>query len=98
MKVVINKCYGSFRIPAGFCSLYPKLNLNTYDYISRTDTRLIDYLIKNPDINDYRSNTAVSTKLKIVDVPDNATDWDILEHDGMEQVVAVINGKIRYIF
>ena len=29
-------------------------------------------------------------------IPDDATDWDIMEYDGKEWVVYVLNGKLNY--
>lgn len=86
MKVVVNRCFGGFSLPDTFCKKY---NCSRYDNIDRTDPRLIRFVEKNPD--QARFNCA---NLKIVEIPDYATDWQISEHDGMEHIITVINGKI----
>ena len=35
--------------------------------------------------------------LKVVEIPDDATDWELKEFDGMEQIIAVVNGKLVHI-
>jgi hypothetical protein len=34
--------------------------------------------------------------LVVVEIPDNATDWNIEEYDGLETVIYVLNGRICY--
>ena len=36
--------------------------------------------------------------IKVVEIPDDSTDWDIIEYDGSEYVIYVKNGKIEKIF
>ena len=89
MKVVINTSWGGFKIPE---EVAEKLGcdrwgyLSNYEAISRSDERLVEALSNYPNITE--------TALDIVEIPDNATDWRIEEYDGMENVIAVIDGKI----
>ena len=88
MKVVVNHCYGGFSLPDDFCKKY---NLERYTNIDRTDPRLIEYVEKHPE---QRFNFS---KLAVVEVPDEATDWEINDYDGSENIIAVIDGKIVWL-
>ena len=37
-----------------------------------------------------------SAKLKVIEIPDNATDWDVEDYDGIERIVYVVDGKLNY--
>lgn len=89
MKVVINSCFGGFSLPDAFCKKY---HCSTYGDIDRTDPRLIQFVEENPDRT--RFNCA---SLRIVEIPDCATDWQINEYDGAESIIAVIDGKIEWL-
>ena len=49
-------------------------------------------------INEYGSEkcSGHSAKLKVIEIPDNATDWDIEDYDGIERIVYVVDGKLNY--
>jgi hypothetical protein len=88
MKVVINTSWGGFKLPEEVakklgCSVWGNFE-DSYEAISRSDERLVEAISNYP----YR------TTLDVVEIPDNATDWRIEEYDGMENVIAVIDGKI----
>lgn len=34
--------------------------------------------------------------LEVVEIPEGATDWCLEEHDGMEQIIYVLNGKLHW--
>lgn len=85
MKLVINTSFGGFSLPEAFREKYGFESV--YDDIERTDSRLVEYVEKNPcDCGD----------LEVVEVPDEATDYMMTEYDGNESVIYVINGKIRF--
>lgn len=85
MKIVINSCYGGYGISKEAKEI---LGIN----IKRTDKKLIA-LIKERGSEFVSSGFA---KLEIVDIPDNATDWEIDEYDGWESITYVIDGKIHH--
>lgn len=35
--------------------------------------------------------------LMVVEIPDNATDWELDEYDGLESIIYVADGKIHHI-
>lgn len=83
MKLVINTPFGGFSLPKAFCEKYGFES--EYDDIERTDSRLIEYVEKNP----YGD-------LKVIEVPNEATDYIITEYDGSERVLYVLGGKIHW--
>lgn len=82
MEIVISKSYEYFR------SLMNKVGAEwTYDkcFEIRTSPILIDYV--------KRGHT---NELKVVTIPTQATDYEILEYDGREFLIYVLAGKLRY--
>jgi hypothetical protein len=89
MKVVINDCFGGFSINAEIAMKYFG---DKFFEPKRTNTTLINLIESGVNCNDSCS------KLKVVDIPDNATDWRIIEYDGAEYVIYVIDGKMHSIY
>lgn len=88
MKIVINACFGGFSLPKEFCEKY---NMRTYEDIERTDPRLVSFV-------ESRGRVEENCALLIVEeIPDNATDYMIVEYDGAEDLYCVIDGKIEEI-
>lgn len=92
MKIVVNGTYGGFHYPTKFCERY---SLERYDWMDYTDDDeyrfhdiLIDWVEKNP---------RDSEGLRVIDIPDNATDWQVNEYDGLESIICVIDGKIVWL-
>ena len=90
MKVVVNRCYGGFSLPKKFCDKY---GLARFDDIERTDPRLIAFVEENSELCQHFN----CASLRIVEIPDETTDWQINEYDGLESIIAVINGKIVWL-
>lgn len=88
MKIVVNTCYGGFSLPETFCEKY---EMDRYDNISRTDERLINFVENFPNNCEF-----FCTQLEIVEIPDESTDWQIDEYDGLESIIYVLNGKIHW--
>ena len=90
MKICINTCFGGFSLSdeasrmLGFKTRYPQ--------ISRTDPRLIEV------VNTLgKAANGWSARLAIVDIPDEATDWEIEEYDGSEGIIYVLDGKLHHL-
>lgn len=82
MDIVVNRSWGGFHIPK---EIADKRGLSIYDDIDRTDEELVEYVRTH------------GSSLGVFSIPDEATDWDIRDYDGMETIIYVVNGKIYYI-
>lgn len=89
MKVVINRTFGGFSVSK---EIARELNLTDRWDVDRTDERLIEAVIKDP-----KRASGEFAKLKVAEIPDEATDWDLKEYNGAETVLYVIDGKIHYL-
>ena len=89
MKIVVNRCWGGFSLSDEACTL---LNCETYDYINpemRNDFNLISAVeTLGKDANGLHANLVVK------EISDEATDYTIIDYDGMENIVYVVNGKL----
>lgn len=100
MKIVYNACFGGFGINPEFFDIYgidEMYGISIRDLVElerskkvRTDPRLVEYVETHP-----KECEDDCSRLKIVDIPDNATDWMVTEYDGAETVYYVVDGKIR---
>lgn len=95
MKVVINGCFGGFSVSR---EIYEMMGLewDGFGYAfdnDRTNKELIKCIEK---IGTERSSNR-SAELEIVNIPDNATDWEISDYDGAEEVIAVVDGKLVHL-
>jgi hypothetical protein len=94
MKVVVNKCYGGFGLSEKARQM---LNADIEkvweleDAKNRNNPELINAVETLGDEVNTRSS-----ELKVVEIPETATDWDIKEYDGFETLLYVLNGKIFY--
>lgn len=86
MEIVINKCFGGFNL-----SNFAEERLGT-SYPERTDGELISL------IKEYGSKQVSGpfAKLKVVEIPEETTDYEIDEYDGLERIMYVVNGKIYH--
>ena len=87
MKIVINKAFGGFAVPNEVidilgCSKYP---FDDENIKVRTSEVLINWVKVNPD-----------SPLSVVDLPDEITDFEIAEYDGLESITAVLDEKIKH--
>ena len=89
MKVIINRCFGGFAVKR---SIANALGFGCYDVTNlRSNTDLIAMIEDGVDCNgDY-------AELEVVEIPATATDYAIIEHDGYESVLVVVDGLIHHI-
>jgi hypothetical protein len=82
MKLVINGEYGGYGF--GVAEEFEDL----VDECSRDDEKLVAFVEEHPD---------KCGDLRVVEIPDEATDWEIDAHDGLELVIYVVGGKIYHL-
>lgn len=83
MKMVINANYGGFGL--NVAEQYEDWVLEFED--DRTNAELVEFVENHPN---------ECGDLKVITIPDEATDWEMNEYDGWESVIYVLNGIIRY--
>ena len=89
MKFVLNKCYGGFDLSEEAQEI-----LGQADYeIKRDDPDLLA-LIEKKGIQFVQGKYA---KLKIVEIPESATDFTLDEYDGWERIIYVVDGKLNFV-
>ena len=90
MKIVINRCFGGFSLSK---AAMEACGANSaYDEDQRTNPILIEMVERDAGAANGRY-----AELKVVEIPDNATDWELDEYDGAEIIIYVSNGKIHHI-
>lgn len=80
MKLVINGDYGGW-------SLISDRAREICEEEKRAEPEVIKFVEQNPD---------ECGDLKIIVLPDETTDWEVIEDDGREFVVYVVDGKIYW--
>ena len=93
MKFVLNQCYGGFGLSDW--ALW-KLNIDPHnidwdDFPSRDDPELISLVEQYPD-----KVSGECAELEVVEIPDNCTDYEFIDYDGMESIIYVVDGKIHH--
>ena len=94
MKFVLNKCYGGFGLSEkAKDELKAKLNLKEFfDWeIARNNETLIEIVERlGAEANGGFSD------LKVVNIPDENTDYNMDDYDGIETITYVLDGKLHY--
>jgi len=93
MKIAINTCYGGFHLSKQALFLLAEMGLNEttqwgnsrIEYggsaLDRSDPRLISVIEKLGD-----EASSPGEDIKIVEIPDDAKDWYIIDYDGKETI------------
>ena len=90
MEIVLNSCFGGFSLSEIACK---KLGLiNPYAPIGRTDPRLIECV---RTLGEEANGNCAS--LRIVEIPNDCTDWEINDYDGVETITYVVGGQLYHI-
>ena len=88
MKMIINDCFGGFGVRQ---EVLDELELNDFSEEElRTAARLIEEIENGKDVSDDYA------ELKVVEIPDESTDYYLDEYDGLESVTYVLNGKLHW--
>lgn len=96
MKVVLNKCYGGFSLNNDVVTILlendSKLDCDmiAYNYNDRFNKDLIAVIEK------YGSEfcSGYVADLRVIEIPDDITDYKIIENDGYENIFYVVNGAL----
>lgn len=89
MKIVLNKAFGGFSVPQAVCD---ELGCTRYGWNyagDEMDLRREPALVEWAETHD--------SALKVVDIPDTATDWELSDYDGMESIIYVVGGKLFHL-
>ena len=91
MTYVLNKCFGGFSLSQFACDA-----LGVDDAYAHLTSEQVGKLAEL--IREYGSAkcSGSSAKLKVVEIPDNFTDIEWDDYDGIERLTYVIDGKIYY--
>ena len=82
MKFILTKT-GEFDIPDEIIS---ELLANGVCYEIRTNPIFIDWVSSHPE-----------SCFRVAEIPEEATDWELFPEDGPEGIIAVIDGKLKFI-
>ena len=95
MKVVINVCYGGFSVSR---EVYERLGKDWDGYGYKFDNARTnpDLIAVIEEIGSERGS-GFCANLKVIDIPEEATDWELSEYDGAEEILCVIGGKIQHL-
>jgi len=86
MKMTLNKSYGVFDLPEDF-----EVDTDDYSYNWHEDERLAEFVESKG--GKVRTNFGL---LKVVEIPDDCTDWELNDYDGYESIIYVVDGKIYH--
>lgn len=93
MRFLLNKKYGTFCI-SDFAK--GKLCCDT-NYPDDHDEHLREDLMDLIVIYGSEKISGKNAKLKIVEVPDDITDWTTINYDGCETLIYVLNGELYFV-
>lgn len=97
MKIVVNRCYGGFELSEKAMDVLKEKGYEEeelFKFRFGDCLRNTNDLIKIVEELGNEANGWGST-LKVIEIPDNNTDWDIIEYDGSEYVIYVQNGQLK---
>lgn len=94
-KIVANYCFGGFGVSEALCirwnTTHPDIEYRSvYDFEDLRDNP--DFIALVEEMGS-EANGAFAD-LGITEIPDEATDWQVMEYDGYETVWYVLDGKM----
>lgn len=98
MKVVYNVDFGGFSLSPDAVEYIRSKDskaIKEYDDDGRDIERTNPYLIEYIERFGAESANGRHADLKVVNLPDNCTDYRIDEYDGLETIYYVVDGKIH---
>ena len=91
MKIIINKCFGGFAVKYEIAEELGYGPFGAHDDGLRTCPELIKMIEEGKDVGQSYS------RLVVIDISDEATDYHISEYDGLETLIYVVDGKLNFI-
>lgn len=91
MTLVLNRDWGGFSLPQDYVEAYGLEDGYDYeDATIREDAQLIEW------VRTHANHKGMCGDLGLVEIPDNCTDYEINDYDGMESVTYVVDGKLYH--
>lgn len=91
MKFVLNRCWGGFSLSDIACEALGCRPHTYADYDLRTNPELIAVV---NDMGKWANGDCAD--LEVIEIPDDITDWEIDDYDGMESITYVLDGRIHH--
>ena len=91
MVFVLNKCYGGWSL-----SDWAVEQLGVEDNYSCLTDEQLDNLIQLINEAGSKKCSGSAAKLKVVEIPDTCTDFELNEYDGIEIITYVVGGKLYH--
>ena len=89
MKLILHRGFGGFAV-SDF--VVETLGLDDpYLLGDRADDFIDLWMQYGPDIC-----SGAHANIWVIEIPDEATDWEIIDYDGFERVVYVLDGKLKF--
>ena len=88
MKIVINNRFGDYGLSREFLNKYGK----KFEHLERNDPELVSAV---EEFGEAESSGFLAS-LRIMDIPDDCTDYYINEYDGLENIIYVKDGKLHW--
>lgn len=85
MKFVLNQCYGGFSL-----SDWAEEQMGCSEPY-RDDPDFISLVEQYPD-----KVSGECAELEVVEIPDDCTDYEFIDYDGIESIIYVVDGKIHH--
>lgn len=92
MEILVNGCFGGYNLSQAVADvLGADLHEVAFDW-----PRNQPELIAAVRAVGLENAGGFFSQLRIAEIPAEATDWDIIDYDGLERVVYVLNGRLEY--
>lgn len=91
MKIVVNCCYGGFGLSVEVVvKMFNEFGKD--EDIDRIDIDLIVFIEKKG----FKFVSGCCVDFEVVEIFNVVIDWEINEYDGFEEIIVVVNGKIKH--
>lgn len=97
MKILVNKCFGGFAVSDAFLKcwreMHPESKAFRYSFgEQRTNPEVIALVERLGE-----AANGPCSRLMVVEIPSEATDWMVDEYDGIERIICVVDGKLTVV-